>query len=137
MQILVWKLGDSFFGADIKYCIETQKGIESMRVPFAPEHIDGIANLRGEVIVIYNLMKMLKRNSDFSVKSDIILRFKSGDESISVTADSIEEVIVADEKDMQSASAYFPPEECKYILKILENEIGLVQIINIDALFEG
>ena len=58
MQILVFKLGDEEYGVDILQA----RGIEHLdqgitRVPKAPVFVEGVINLRGEIVPIVDLRK--------------------------------------------------------------------------------
>jgi len=57
-QIIVFRLGDEEFGVDILQVREIEKlDQEITRVPKAPPFVEGVFNLRGEVVPVVDLRK--------------------------------------------------------------------------------
>ena len=56
-QLVTFQLGDELYGVDIMDVKEIVK-VQSVRpIPNAPYYVEGIINLRGEIIPIINLHK--------------------------------------------------------------------------------
>ena len=57
VQLVTFQLGEEYYGIDIQYVKEIH-GVETVRpMPNTPDYIEGILNLRQEVIPIINLHK--------------------------------------------------------------------------------
>ena len=75
-QIVIFKLGNEEYGVDITKVVEIVLHQEVRHVPDAPNHIEGIVNLRGDIHPIYSLTKrfnMEQRLADENTKI-IIMR---------------------------------------------------------------
>ncbi|MDQ8204711.1 chemotaxis protein CheW [Pelagicoccus sp. SDUM812003] len=93
LQLVCFKLGDDEFGALIQHVREIDRLTRITPVPDAPDYIDGIANLRGEVLSVVNLRKRLqledKENDD---KSRIIVADVEGQKT-GLLVDSVSHVL--------------------------------------------
>jgi purine-binding chemotaxis protein CheW len=57
-QLVIFKLGDEEFGVDILQVREIERlGQGITRVPKSPEFVEGVINLRGEIVPIVDLRK--------------------------------------------------------------------------------
>ena len=64
MQIIVFTLNDKYYAIDTEQVEEISKNIPSTIVPNAPYWIEGLINLRGNVVSLVNLCKILRREED-------------------------------------------------------------------------
>lgn len=91
-QYIKIRLGDEFFGIDIKYVDNIVRMQHITRVPKAPEYVKGVINLRGEVIPVFSLrLKMgleeIEENKHFRI---IILKVEG--ECVGIIVDEVKEV---------------------------------------------
>ncbi len=56
-QYVIFKLEGESYGIPIEYVKTIEKMTEMTRVPNAPEYVEGVINLRGEVVPIINMRK--------------------------------------------------------------------------------
>lgn len=57
MQLVIFSLGNEEYGVDIMQVKEIVTYKEPVKVPNTPKFVEGIINLRGEIIPIVNLKK--------------------------------------------------------------------------------
>lgn len=67
MQILVFRLKDLFFGISTESVQEITKTHQTTNIPKSPEWVQGLVNLRGEVLTLVNLYSLLKID-DFNIE---------------------------------------------------------------------
>ncbi|QNU66125.1 chemotaxis protein CheW [Ruminiclostridium herbifermentans] len=72
-HVVVFKLGDNEFGIRIKYVKEINRISDIVHFPGAPAFIDGMVNLRGEVIPVLNLKTMFNDESSSSESSKFLV----------------------------------------------------------------
>jgi purine-binding chemotaxis protein CheW len=70
LQLVGFVVANEFFGVDILMVQEIIKNINITPIPDSPDFIEGVINLRGNIIPIIDLKKRLKLGEDKSVKSD-------------------------------------------------------------------
>jgi len=57
VQLVVFRLGEEYFGVDIAQVQEINRLIEVTKIPQTPDFIEGVVNLRGQIIPIIDLRK--------------------------------------------------------------------------------
>lgn len=57
VQVIVFKLGDEKYGVDINQVREIIRPTQITRIPNAPDFVEGVINLRGQITTIINLRK--------------------------------------------------------------------------------
>ncbi|WP_027108649.1 chemotaxis protein CheW [Lacticigenium naphthae] len=64
MQLIVFTLHDRFYGIPTKWVEEITTKLTSTLVPQSPEWVEGLINLRGQVMTLVNLDRLLNSSSD-------------------------------------------------------------------------
>ncbi len=75
-QLVSFRVGEQLFGIEILLVREIDCRLESTKVPLVPEYIVGLANLRGQIVTLFDLGLRLGMN-DRSAEGpthDIMLR---------------------------------------------------------------
>jgi purine-binding chemotaxis protein CheW len=93
-QLVIFKLGHEEFGVDILQAKEIERMVhEVTRVPKAPAFVEGVINLRGDIIPIVDLRKRFNLgNIDITPKTRIIIVEIEGSQ-IGMVVDAVFEVI--------------------------------------------
>ena len=92
-QFVKFDVGNEEFGVDIEQVREIIKIQEFLKVPKTPKFIEGLINLRGKVLTVFNLRKRLgMKNQAFDENSKIII-VDSNDLLIGFTVDVVSEII--------------------------------------------
>ena len=55
MQLLTFLLGGVEYGMPVSDVVSIENRMEPLRIPDSPQHIDGIINLHGSIVPVYNL----------------------------------------------------------------------------------
>jgi purine-binding chemotaxis protein CheW len=137
IQLLVWAFNDTLFGVNMEHCLETKADVEIFPVPYAKSHIAGIANLRGEISVVYNLGILLDQKKRTFQNREMIVRLKINNKHFSVIVDSITEVIQESFFNLKSASSYLSKERCQFTSHVLDSELGLILILDLEKIYEA
>ncbi len=136
IQLLVWSLNDTLFGVNTENCLETKADVEIFPVPFAKPHIAGIANLRGEISVVYDLGILLDQKKRTFQNKEMIVRLKINNKHFSIIVDSITEVIQDYFYNLKNASSYLNKERCQLTSHVLDSELGLIQILDLEKIYD-
>lgn len=104
-QLVVFNLGDEAFGVDIAQVREIIKMAEITRMPNAPEFVEGIINLRGQITTIMDLRKRLcMKLAEANEQTRIIIVEASGS-TLGMIVDSVSEVLRISGDDIDPPSA--------------------------------
>ncbi len=58
-EYVVFKVNEESYGIDIKYVENIEKMLPITRVPYTEAHVQGVVNLRGNVIPVIDLRKKI------------------------------------------------------------------------------
>ncbi len=134
-QYVVFKLNGESYGVSIEYVETIEKFTEITRVPNVPHYIDGVMNLRGEVIPVIDLCKRFQLE-DVSITEDSRIIVITVDEvSIGILANSCSEVVTLDEKEIDKTYDLMSSFEDDYIEGIGKSGERMIIILNIPKLF--
>lgn len=129
MQIIIFTLGDKYYALKTDNVEEISRDINITKVPNAPEWIEGIINVRGNVITLTNLYKLLQEEEDICYNNIIMVR--NEEEMIGVLVKEIKEVVNIKEEDIQNLD-YESENGISGIIRINEQ---IVNIIDMNILF--
>ena len=91
MQIIVFTLNDKYYAINTEHVEEISRNIPSTRVPSAPYWIEGLINLRGNVVSLVNLCKLLRKEDDRCYNNIILINDE--DEKVGLLVKDVIEVI--------------------------------------------
>ncbi|MCH8293777.1 chemotaxis protein CheW [Candidatus Poribacteria bacterium] len=93
LQLVGFKLSDEQFGVEILCVREIIRVVSITRVPRAPGFVEGIINLRGEVIPVIDLRKRLNLESREFDNSTRLIVVELNDQQIGFIVDSVSQVL--------------------------------------------
>lgn len=131
LQVVVFRLGDGVFGAEISQVEEIIKMPEITRMPSAPEFVEGIINLRGDVMTIMDLRKKLGLSvTETSEETRIIIAETSG-YTLGLIVDSVREVITLKDKDIDAASSAKVKYDSDFVRGVAKLPDGLLILLDL------
>lgn len=125
MQIIVFTLGDKYYALRTDNVEEISKDMAITKVPNAPIWVEGIINLRGHVITLINLCKLLQEEDDVCYNNIVIVH--DDEEKIGVLVKDVMEVVDIEEKDIQNIN-YDSAEGILGIIRIDEEIINIIDM---------
>lgn len=143
LQVVTFRLGDELYGVDIMDVKEIVKRQAVRAIPNAPFYVEGIVNLRGEVIPIINLhkrfyLKKMTVNPDDELEDDggfIILDIE--DNKIGVIIDRIERVVPVQAEEIKPPPQMLSGIGTEYIQGVVREEDHYLIILDIRRLFSA
>ncbi len=134
LQQVIFKLDNEEYGLDIMKVNGIEKYQEVVKVPNSPEYIEGIINLRGEVLPIYSLRKkfaLTKKQIDEETK--IIVVF-TNEVKVGFVVDSVQEILHIDLDSVEEAPRLVTGINRKYIKSVAKQEERMIILIDIDLI---
>ena len=131
-QAVVFSLAGELYGLDISRIQGIIRVPDVTRVPRAPQFVEGVINLRGEIVPIVNLRERFGRPEQDHTADTRIINVEMGDELVGLIVDAVEEVLNI------SADAIVPtPElvtsaESPYLRGIAKIGDRLVTLLDLD-----
>lgn len=93
MQALVVKINNNFYGFDMSQVHEITTKVKITRVPNARETVKGVANLRGKIVPIVDLRKLLDLKESTSCAGCFVFFRLNMNQIIGVHVDEISKTI--------------------------------------------
>ncbi len=133
-QLILFSLGRGYYAIPIENVFEIKKIQEITVVPKSPKYIEGVINLRGNVVPIINLRKRFGMEQiEFNKKNKIII-VEVGKRQFGLIVDAVAEVIVLNSDQVEATlptSSGLKAEFIKGIGKLAEKLIIILDITRI------
>lgn len=101
VQVVAFRVGNEEFCLEISKVREIKEMMPITRVPNAPDYVEGVINLRGQITTVVNLKKKLGYydDEDLSNKKIIIAEVKG--EIIGIIVDAVSDVVTLTEDQIE------------------------------------
>lgn len=136
-NILSFNLCDNFLGVDVTLVKEINRNVEFTPIPGAKDHIIGFFNMRGQVVTIFDLAKIL--NLGEMQQQDklicIVLKSPKDPDQVGFLIDSPGDVLEIDVEEYEAAPANVGSSESEYIESVLKLKDELLMVINTAKVF--
>lgn len=140
LQLVTFQLGLESYGIDIMIVDGIVRVEETRSIPNAPIYVDGIFNLRGEIIPIINLHKRFQiRRAELSEEDLLLSGFiiiKISGMKLGIIIDKISRVISVDLDKMQLPPQMLTGIGTEYIQGVFTREEGYLILLDIERLFD-
>ena len=104
-QFATFFVSDLFFGVDVIHVQEVLRFQQMTRVPQAPEVIEGLINLRGQIVTAIDMRRRLQLPPRPEGQSPMNIVVRAADGAVSLLVDEIGDVL-----DMQASNYERPPQ---------------------------
>ena len=134
-QLVTFQLGEELYGVDIMDVKEIVKVQNVRSIPNAPYYVEGIFNLRSEIIPIINLHKRfrLKKMADEFEGGFIILNIDGL--KIGIIIDRVARVISVNRDEIKPPPQMLSGIGTEYIHGVVRQDNGYLIILDIRSLF--
>jgi len=138
-QLVTFQLGEELYGINIMDVKEIVRVQAIRAIPNAPTYVEGIFNLRSEIIPIINLhkrfhlKKMASSEEDELLSGFVILDIDGM--KLGIIIDRISRVITIEKEDIQPPPQMFSGIGAEYIMGVVRQEQGYLIILDIRDLF--
>ncbi len=105
MQLSTFFVADLFFGVDVLCVQEVLRFQQMTRVPQAPEVIEGLINLRGQIVTAIDMRRRLQLPPRGGNLTPMNMVVRTEDGAVSLLVDEIGDVL-----DVDAATWEWPPE---------------------------
>jgi purine-binding chemotaxis protein CheW len=138
-QLVTFQLGEEQYGIDIMDVKEIVRLQEIRPIPNAPVYVEGIINLRREIIPIINLHKRfhIKKpvlSEDEEILSGFIIIDLDG-MKLGIIIDRVARVVTVEEDQIQEPPQMLSGIGAEYIQGVVPNEQGYLIILDIRRIF--
>ncbi|MFZ5966568.1 MAG: chemotaxis protein CheW [Bacillota bacterium] len=130
-QYVVFELDNEFYGIDIHRVATIEKVMDITRVPHASEYVQGVINLRGEVVPVVNLRKAFHLPQiEYNDETRIII-VSVEDIVVGLLVDSSSEVLQLHEDEIDDAQNVVNNIEYNYIKGIGKKDGRIIILLDL------
>jgi purine-binding chemotaxis protein CheW len=135
-QYSTFYVSDLYFGIDVLNVQEVLRYQEMTRVPLAPDVIEGLINLRGQIVTAVDLRKRLnvKPRDPDSMPMNIVVQ--SDDGAVSLLVDEISDVLEVNPASYEPPPQNLPPEQRELIEGLYKLDGRLLLILNTEKVLQ-
>jgi len=138
-QLVTFQLGEELYGINIMDVKEIVRVQDVRDIPNAPMYVEGIFNLRSEIIPIINLhkrfhLKKIAISEEDELLSGFIILDIDG-MKLGVIIDKVSRVVTIEHDDIQPPPQMVSGIGAEYIKGVVRQEKGYLIILNIRDLF--
>ena len=131
-QLVVFDLAAEAFGGDIGSVRKIIRMQDITRVPGAPGFVEGIINLRGNVIPVIDLRKRFDIPVNELHKDNRIVVMDIGGQDMGVVVDAVTEVLRISAAAVEPPSSVITTADSVYLQGIVKMESRMVILLNLD-----
>ena len=134
-QFIVIKIGDEQYGININNIDNILRMQHITRVPKVASYIEGVINLRGEVIPVISLRTRMGLPDGEETKDTRIIILKvEQQEVMGVIVDEVKEVVTLSEEQMERVSYEDRDDKQNFIYGIGKYEAGLISLLDLNTI---
>ncbi|NLI89186.1 MAG: purine-binding chemotaxis protein CheW [Epulopiscium sp.] len=137
-QYVILQLGEESYGVDIQSVQGIEKIVTVARVPQAPACIEGVMNLRGEIIPVMNLRKRFSLKQKEHDEDTRIIITRIEDSQVGLIVDEVNEVIELDDEEIENVQIIDNNVDLEYIAGVgkIKDGTSVVTLLDLKTLIE-
>jgi len=134
VQVAAFKLLKEEYGVNILNVQEIKVLTDITRVPFAPDYIKGVINLRGSVLPVIDLKRRIGLEDAPYTDATRIIIMKIGEFSIGMIVDAVTEVLTISGRDINAAKDVSDNTSNRFVSSIGNIDARLIIMLNLDEI---
>ncbi len=132
LQLVIFNLGDEKYGVETSQVKEIIKVEEITSIPNAPDYVEGVINLRGQITTIINLRRRFGMEPKPIDNDTRIIVFEHKGSTIGMMVDTVTEVKYLPKENIDELPSIITPKaESKFLRGIGKLPDGLLILIDL------
>lgn len=133
IQVVVFQMGKELFAVSISEVWEIVLMQPITPVPGSPDFVEGVVNLRGQIIPIINLSKRLGIEAKEITSDTRIVVAQVGENTVGMIVDAVEKVTHIPTEDIEVPNGIaLEGEVLNYVQGIAKVEEGLITLVDLE-----
>ena len=134
-ELVAFKIETEEFAVDIANVQEINRAVELTRIPNAPSHVQGVMNLRGKIIPVVDLRRLLGFQERTADKQSRIIMIEIGGLVAGFLVDSVSEVVRLPESAVEAPPTFAGTIEPDYVGGVGKVDDRLLILLNLKKMF--
>jgi purine-binding chemotaxis protein CheW len=137
IQVVSFKLGSEEYGVNIAQVQEINRMVAITHVPRAPQFMEGVINLRGQLIPIIDLRTRFGMPRAEHTKNTRIVVTEIGAKRVGMVVDSVSEVLRLPTEQIEDAPEMITGVDTEYIRGVGKIEDRLIILLDLARIISG
>lgn len=130
-EYVIFKIEREYYGINIHHVENIEKIIAITRIPYTKPYIQGVVNLRGNIIPIVHIRKrFLLPEKEFTDESRIIIT-NVGETKIGIIVDSSSEVLQLDDANIEEAPVIRGTNGQDFIRQVGKHDGRIIMLVDL------
>lgn len=134
IQFVTFKLQEEIYGINVMQVQEVLRVTEIAPVPGAPSYVLGIINLRGNVVTVVDTRSRFGLPSTTIDDASRIVIIESEEQVVGILVDSVAEVVLLKQSEINAAPSVGNDESSRYIQGIATRDDKLLIVVDLNKL---
>ncbi len=138
VQLILIRIGSSFYAIDIMKIVEIVKYIPVTRVPRAPEFLEGVIDLRGAIIPVIDMRKRFEiQPENMREKQNEKIRIviiKVVDKIVGLIVDEVKEVLKIPRGKVMPPPKIVQGIESEYLSSVVSDKGRIILVLDLDRI---
>jgi len=136
LEVVAFYVGDMLCAMECNKIREILNVEQVTYVFHAPDYVKGVVNIRGQIVTIVDLKKILEIPESDEKRKPRIIVTQFRDESIGLEVDSVEDILISERATLSNPPSHLGDLKGAYIHKILKTEESLVAILDTEKILD-
>ena len=137
IQLCIFELSDRLFGLSIFDVQEILENAEITPVPTTPHFLQGVINLRGDIVPIVDIREILQLPFKERTRESRIMILQIKHVQLGILVDAITEVRHIEKQIVQTESTQMGVPDGKFISNIIQYKEGLLVLLDLEYLYNA
>lgn len=130
MQMLTFSLDNVLYGVNVSQVREVKNFEGVTPVPYAPDYVRGVTNLRGEVIPVIDLRKRFGMICEKNENTNIMVIVQDK-HPVGIMVDSVMEVLTLSKNDIESNTDSLIVDKSEAVLGVAKHDKELIILLDL------
>ena len=136
-QLVVFELADEYYGVDIANVDGIVKMQAITRVPHSPSFVEGVTNLRGEILPVIDLRKRFDLEAYQANTESRIINIAIEDMKIGMIVDSVSEVLTIQDSMIEETPRIVSSVDSAFIIGIAKLGDRLIILLDLSRILHS
>jgi len=131
MQLVVFSLGREEFAVEVTQVREIMRMEEITRMPKSPHFVEGIINLRGQIIAVVELAKRLNLEAGERSGDTRIIVVEAEDIKVGMIVDSVSEVLRVESEAVEASPTLATDVSSAFLRGVVKKDNRLIILLDL------
>lgn len=137
LQIVGFRVGGETFGLPIALVHEILRPPEITNVPHAPEHVEGVINLRGHIVPVIDLRRRFGTAKVENSRKNRVLVVDIDSHIVGLVVDSASEVLKISDAQIEPPPNVFTDAAANYVTGVAKHQGRLIILVDLKKILQA